>query len=233
MQILKKKRERYYKYFSEVNRLEEKITSLKEENLQKKEKSELYKYLLKELENLNFAVDEETNLHKQLNLLSNAKDIIQCCSELENSLIERDNSIYDELKILFTRIQNYEKDDKRIKDTSLSLEQALFNISDATAGARDIQNNIYVDEVALAKVDKRLSELSIIKEKYKMDLSSLELYKNRIKEYLSFTKNQSLDIVKLEKMKSSAFDKMVKLADSLSTKSVYLQKRQFGEGELY
>ncbi|MCL2063722.1 MAG: DNA repair protein RecN [Candidatus Cloacimonetes bacterium] len=176
-----------------------KLKKYQDDNQKNKEKIMLYQYQIDELENANLKENEEAELDKEYNLLSNAKDILNLFYEMKAEFFEAEKTIYDIFGFYKNRFVNYVNDSKLIKDNVENLSVCITALEDIMSSLRFLDDEIPTDPKRLEEVESRLKTLYDLKTKYKKDIVQMNEYLNEMK---SFIGSYEQDIETEEKFKA-------------------------------
>ncbi|MCK4957666.1 MAG: hypothetical protein KAS49_08515, partial [Candidatus Cloacimonetes bacterium] len=168
--------------------------------------------------------NEDEKLQSELNLLTHAEDIINCATELEQDVYEKEHSIYDAINLFIFRLSEFEKDNEHIAKGLSLLRDSAANLEEAVEEIRDLQGIIEFDTVRMESVQNRLNELNNLKMKYKMNISEIMKYSDKIElELKSFSSNKE-NIGKLQQLLDEDLNKLNILAEKLSRKRISAAK---------
>lgn len=177
---LTKQRTDFTKKFADYKNKQSELRLLKKQESEQKEKIQLYKFQLEELEEKECKPGEDENLRNELNLLTHSEEILKTTNELEYEIYESENSVYDVIRKHSSSLSRFENDNKKIKQATEFLQAALSLLDDSVSAVRDVQNIVEVDDRRLEEVERRFDEINKLKLKYKMNLLELSEYKNKI-----------------------------------------------------
>ena len=164
--------------YNHLIKLRKKLLELQEEIQRQKEREELLKAQLEDLNSLDLENINEEELETQVQQLQEAEKILQLVSELELSLYENDNSPY---YLLVKARKELEKFSELFTDINDAVEN-LYNIENL------LQESLHNLDKVRSKIDLDPEKIQIIQETYD------EL--NRLK--LKFRKNSLQDLIELK-----------------------------------
>ncbi len=157
-------------------------------------------------------------LQAELNLLTNAEEILNTSSNLEQEIYEKENSVYDTIISYISQLTKFKNDNKKIEETVNYLQDASTNLDNSITSIREVQNIIEVDSARLEYVQSRLSELNNLSLKYKRNLTEILEYKVNIEQQINLYSSKKEEIAQLNTTIDSDLIDLYKLAKSLSEK---------------
>jgi len=184
-------RNKFNLLFNNMLDQQKKLTELLELEKSSEERIKLYEFQLQEIKALQLKPEEDIVLQKELNLLLNSQDIINNSIDLEQTVYENENSIYDIINGFLARFREYAADNDHLKSAVELLENSLMNIDEAVGEIRKLLDHISVDEERQIVLEQRLNEINSARQKYKMDIEDLLIYADKIKyEISNFSSNK-------------------------------------------
>ncbi|HEX3072945.1 MAG TPA: DNA repair protein RecN [Ignavibacteriales bacterium] len=183
---------------SKLNHLVSELKSLREKESIIKEKQELYKYQIAEIDKIAPEEREEEHLKNELNILENSEKLIELANSAYQKLYESDSSIYGALGEVKDEIQQLNNIDKSLTECSEEMASALALINDITSYLRSYKDKIEFDPERLEEIRERLGAFSILKKKYGGSITSVLEYRKRIGEEFNLAENFSEKISGLE-----------------------------------
>ena len=178
-------REDYLNHFNQWNDYKRKLKKYQDDIKKNKEKILLYQYQIDELEATNLKENEEEELDKEQNLLTNAKEILNLFYELKADFFDSDRTVYDILGYYKNRLQNFSNNSKLIKETVENLNSALTIIDEISTSLRYVDDEISTDENRLNEVEARLKIIYDIKTKYRKSIPEINEYLKEMKDFIA------------------------------------------------
>jgi len=212
------KREQFTSKYKEVENKIKNLKRLKTLESDIAEKIKLYQYQIEEIEKISPVINEDIKLQAELNLLTNAEEIINISSNLEQEIYEKENSVYDTIISYISQLSKFKNDNKKIEETVNFLQDASTNLDNSITSIREVQNIIEVDSSRLEYVQNRLSELNNLSLKYKRNLTEILEYKVSIEQQINSYSSKKEEIAQLNAVIDSNLIDLYKLAKSLSEK---------------
>ncbi len=210
-------RENYNNELKNLKELDETIASMQAEELERREKLDLYKYQINELESFGLREGEDSELESEIELLSHAEDIIRYSRELYSELYEVDNSIYDRLQTISGGLNGFRSDNAQLVNLQKTLNEALIVLEELATASGEVPESIDNDPGKLEEISLRLNSINELKSKYK--LNSIELiidYYNSILAEVNHGEDSNKQIEVLCEQRKSQIAKVIKLGDKLT-----------------
>lgn len=192
------------------------IVSLRNNEKQLKEKLELNKFQLKEIDEVSPEKDEDVKLGKELNIVENSEKLYEYSSQVYSAVYDDENCAYDLLISIQNTINSIVKIDDEVKSKSEEINSALELIKDVGDFIRDYKDKIEIDPDAIEEIRSRVGAIQLLKKKYGGSLDRVLSFKEKIEEELSLAENFSEKINELEKKATSEREKVKSFALALS-----------------
>jgi len=208
-------------FTSQYNKTDSKIKKLKK--LQRAEselaeKIKLYQYQTEEIEKIKPVIGEDLKLQAELNLLTNAEDILNISSKLEQEIYEKENSVYDTISLYISQLKKFKDDNKNIEEAVSHLQDASANLDNTISNIREVQNIIEVDSSRLEYIQARLSEINTLSVKYKRNIKKILEYRINIQDQINSYSSNKEEIAELNNEIANDLILLNKLAEELSDK---------------
>ena len=188
----------YQKSYNDMVRLRKELRELRQKERELKDKMELYRFQVKELEDADLDPDEEEELQAEMNLLDNAEELDQKAA----AILELGNG--DEVNIMdmLNTVKLHLEDISRIEP---EFETYLDEVSTARISIREMlqfteryRGQIEFSPQRLEELRQRQSELNRLKKKYSRSISELVEYLDEIRNELNMAENFEVEIEKLQ-----------------------------------
>ena len=127
---------------------------------------EVDQFQLAELDAANLQAGEEERVGEELQLLSQAGDLIQALTALSQRLQTDELALPGELGILARHLERFAALDPQLARLQERLEAAKVELDDLAFEAQRYQGTVRLDAERLSEVEERLAELETIKRKY-------------------------------------------------------------------
>lgn len=170
--------------YSDWQVLKKKLDELKTINNEKREREELLRFQLDELEKSGLKVGEDLSLQDEKRILGNAKKLDEYAGEAHDILYTREGSVLEKLDSVVVNIKEIRKIDPGLKISEEELESAFFNLEEIAFVLRDYVKGITFDPAKLEEIDDRLEYLGKLKRKYGEKVENILKRKEEIGEEL-------------------------------------------------
>jgi len=191
--------EAYRKEYRTLSGLKQQLSDLKKREAELKEKTELYRFQLKELQEAELQPEEENEIKSEMNLLDNAEDLDQKAAAITEIGNNEEAGLID----LLNRVKIHLEDMARIEpDFESYLEEvttARISLQETIQFTERYRDRIEFNPQRLEQLRKRQSDLNRLQKKYQRDIPGLIRYMNEIRTELNIAENFDLEIENLER----------------------------------
>lgn len=209
----------FQKSFQELKNFLQQLKEIQEADEHNKQMIELYRFQLDEINAANLIIGEDTELEQEFELLSHSEEILTLSEASHHSIYEQENSLYDSLSQLLTRMSKFSTMSAGIKQICAKLETSLESIQDLSMQLRTLKEQIASDPEKLNVVKLRLDLINNLKVKYKQNsLKEILAYRDTINQAVLSQDNRAEDIQALQKQIDSRFQALIAKADTLTDK---------------
>ena len=215
---LEKERDDFGQSYQKVKQQISELKKLREHEANQREKMELYKYQINEIEEFQLQADEDDKLQHELNFLNHAEEIITISESIEQEFYEQDNSVYDLINNYIFKLVNYQQDNQQVAKAVSLLQDSAANLEEAIEEMRAIQDFVDLDKDRLKQVEERLDAINLLKMKYQMNVNDILNYGEKIKEDLASFSSYSDKISDLAQKQQKDLLSLQKQAQKLSAK---------------
>jgi DNA repair protein RecN (Recombination protein N) len=171
------------------------------ENLRRnrEERTELIKFQLQEIEDINPRAGEDVMLADEKKVLVNIQKLTDCAARAYDLLYGETNSITEKIKEVQSRIKEIRKIDAGLPLSDSDIDGSFIALEEAALGLRNYGKNLFFDPERLAAIDERSEMLNRLKRKYG---GALELVLSRRREMEDELQRVFSVEAELEKLKS-------------------------------
>lgn len=205
--------------------LQKQLKNLKKRERELQEKTELYRFQVKELEGAELDPSEEDEIEAEMNLLDNAEELDQKAA----SIVEMGEGEEINVMELLNRMKLHLEDMARIEpefQTYLDeLSTARISIRETVSFTERYRSGIEFNPRRLEELRSRQSEMNRLQKKYGRTVPELVKYLNEIRKELSLADNFDVEIEKIEKQIAGQAKDLAKAARELHDKRVELGER--------
>lgn len=174
------------------------INALKKNEKNLKEKLELNKFQLKEINAVLPEKDEDNKLEKELNILENSEKLFEDSSQIFTAIYENESCAYDLLVNIKNKIEAISRIDETVKQKTEEINSALELVRDVGDFMRDYKDKIEIDPSTTDELRERAGAIHLLKKKYGGTLDNVLLFKEKIEDELSLAENFSDKISNLQ-----------------------------------
>ncbi len=172
--------EDYNDLYNCVKRKARELREVKDRVKKEQDLLDLYSFQKEEIDNANLTADEDIELNKEFNFLSNAEEILNMATQYEQELLESDNSVIDKINYHLSELEKFQEDSEQIKKATEFLREARENISDSLSEMRDIHSIVDLDQSRLTDVETRLDYLNLLQSKYRKSINEIIEYGKKV-----------------------------------------------------
>ena len=159
--------------YSEYKAIEKKLKNLKENLENNAHEIEFLSFQLKELDDASVKQGEEDELKQEIDILSNVQELKEGTYSSYWALYGDNQSIIEALSKIKYEIQNLSELDKSLEEAKNSLYDAFENLKDTANFLQSYSSNLDVNPAKLDELNERLSLIQKLKRKYGDDLDSV------------------------------------------------------------
>jgi len=171
-----------------------------------KDKFELYRYQLNELESIELDENKELAINNEYKVCINSKKILEILDSYSKNNEYSEKNSGHMIEEISKSLSKYAKIDNDISQITSRLDEILLELKDIDSDIYSLQKKYYFDLDRLNSLESKITEYEAIKRKYGGTIKATIDYKNKIKEELnnmpSFSeksKKLSNDLKKKEK----------------------------------
>ena len=195
----------------EIGVLESEITGIKE-------RQELTRFQMDEIESAQILPEEDVLLAGEKNRLEKAEELLETVSGVYNRLYEMEDSIISSLFECAKRMEKAAGIDERLEEISDAISQSRIKLEDHALSLREMQGGYEMDPKRLETVQERLELLTRLKRKYGPSLADVLAFRERLSSTIEDLDEKRNRLVDLEKHLSSLEKEMFVIALELSAK---------------
>ena len=214
----------YKKKFAEYKNTEKKLSELIEVEKKSRLDEDYFNFQLNELIEANIVSNEQEELEKNIDILSNAENIQQA-SGTANRLIDADeSSIVDQLRNILSVLSPASKHHTQIAELVKRIDSTIIELKDISAELSVISESTQSNPEELVKLETRLQllfslqkkhrvntneELLLLKEKLQADVNALGSLQKEIEQQQIELNKQKNELIKLSKSLSDKRNKAI------------------------
>ncbi len=188
----------YQVEYRNMAELQKELRSLKKREHELQEKTELYRFQVKELEDAQLDELDLEELESEMNLLDNAEVLDQKAGAISEMGDADDANIIQLLNFLKLNLEDLTHIEPEFENYLREINAARVSVNEAIAFAERYRNSIEFNPKRLEELRQRQAELNRLQKKYQRDLPELISYLHEIQQELSIADNFDLEIEHLQ-----------------------------------
>ena len=209
-------RAEYLLAYSRYMQIREQIEKLENLRRSREEKTEMFKFLLKEISDINPQPAEDTHLADEKKVLVNAQKLMDYANRAYDLLYGEKDSAVVKLKEVQNQVKEIRNIDEGLKLAETEIESSFITLQEAALTLRDYGKSLFFDPERLAMIDERLEMLGRLKRKHGGSLESVLHKKLEIEEALQQVFSVEEELEELSRQETSAKSDLRQKALNLS-----------------
>lgn len=189
----------YSEEYRKMEALKNELRNLKKREAVLREKTELYHFQIKEIEEARLVIDEEEELLAEMNLLDNAEELDQKASAIANIDSSYDVGLMEMLNNIKLNLEDIARIEPDFEMYLQEVTTARISLQETIQFAERYRNSIEFNPQRLEELRKRQSELNRLQKKYQKNIGELISYYKEIKAELNAAENMDLETEQLHK----------------------------------
>ncbi len=199
-----------------IMQIRNKIEKLENLRRSREEKADLFKFQLKEIQDINPQPAEDTRLVDEKKVLVNAQKLMDYANHAYDLLYGDKDSAVVKLKEVQNQVKEIKNIDANLKLAHTDIEGSFITLQEAALVLRDYSKNLFFDPERLSAIDERLEMLNRLKRKHGGSLESVLNKKQEIEEELRQVFSVEEELENLGKDETAAKDNLRQKALDLS-----------------
>jgi DNA repair protein RecN (Recombination protein N) len=193
----------YVQIYNQYQHIRTQIEELKNLRSSREEKTDLFRFQLKEIQDVNPQPAEDTALVDEKKVLVNFQKLSGWANLAYDLLYGEKDSAIVKLKEVQNQVKEIKKIDANLKLADTDIEDSFITLQEAALTLRDYSKNLFFDSERLAAIDERLELLNRLKRKYGGSLEGVLRRKQEIAEDLKgvFSVEEGLETLGREEEK--------------------------------
>ncbi|MEX1010675.1 MAG: DNA repair protein RecN [Balneolaceae bacterium] len=212
------------KSWHEISITRKNLRDLRNRERELKEKMELWKFQVNELEQAGLDPVEEKELEEEMTLLDNAEELDRKAGEITELGSGEKGNLIDLLNQVKLHLEDLARIEKEFENYLDEVSAARISVREAVQFAERYRSRIEFNPQRLEQLRQRQSELNRLRKKYGRDIPELISWLDELRHELKLADNFDLEIEKLEKIHSGQ-------KQQLRTKAVSLHEARVKAGE--
>lgn len=206
------------KKYNELQVLKRELSSICFDEMERERKIDLMKFQIEEIESANLITDEEEELGKQRNILSNSEKIYHTLLNAYETICGEnlDTSVLDKLSNIVHSMYGIVSLDEKFLDFNNILEEAKYKLEDVAIDIRNYKDQIDFEPKILEHIEMRLDLINSLKRKYGSSIQEMLQYKATLEADLWEFENNEEEIKRIKKEIDSKSNELKNLSIELS-----------------
>jgi DNA repair protein RecN (Recombination protein N) len=209
-------RQNFQKSFTHVKSLKNNLDSIRLDASELKEKEELFRFQLQELELIDLHENIDVTLTQEYEQQVNATEILHMLSSIENDFLNNENSIISQIASNQRSLDKFASTQPNLHSISERLHSVQIEIEDIVNDASSLKGSVQFNSEKLDEISEKLSHIEMLKRKYGGSMKTVIERKNYIANSLSKMGSCNEDLSRLEKQYEIAKIQMTNDAKLLS-----------------
>ncbi|OGP68607.1 MAG: DNA repair protein RecN [Deltaproteobacteria bacterium RBG_19FT_COMBO_43_11] len=209
-------RAEYLLAYNRYMQIREQIEKLENLRRSREEKTEMFKFLLKEISDINPQSAEDTHLADEKKVLVNAQKLMDYANRAYDLLYGEKDSAVVKLKEVQNQVKEIRNIDEGLKLAETEIESSFITLQEAALTLRDYGKSLFFDPERLAMIDERLEMLGRLKRKHGGSLESVLHKKLEIEEALQQVFSVEEELEELSRQETGAKSDLRQKALNLS-----------------
>ena len=196
------------KIYLELIELSTKLEQVQRSAKDKKDRLDLLKFQLNEINMVDPSKDEDDQIHHSYKKLSHIEEILKILQNLKGHLVDNDSSLIDQIVTLQQELNKIEKYDSSFNQISNLIKESILNLQEAGSQISSELMNLEFDPEELNSLEERINAIESLKRKYGGSIEAvLEKQSNIIKEISSINdpQNSEKELLSMIKEKEIIF----------------------------
>jgi DNA repair protein RecN (Recombination protein N) len=206
----------YEEVYNQYQQLKAKMAKLEELRRSREEKTQLIKFQLKEIVDINPQAAEDVTLADEKKVLANAQKLTDYANRAYDLLYGEQNSVCEKLKDVRNQVKEIKIIDANLKLAESDIEGNFIALQEAALALRDYGKNLFYDPARLLAIDERLEMIGTLKRKHGGSLESVLVKKLEMEEELRRVFSVEEELEKLIKEEAAIKASLLQKALDLS-----------------
>lgn len=211
--------EQYKQSYKQYKQTEKLLAELIEREAKAKTDEDYLQFILNELNEVNPIPNEQEELEKQLEVLSNAETIQQSAGVAFGALNADEQGVIEVLREIKANLNNGSKHHSGLQELVKRIDSSMIELKDIAAELENIAEQTQANPNELERIDARLQLLFNLQKKHRVaNNTELIAFKNEVEEKLNNIGSLSDEIINTQKTLNDLKQHISKQAKQLSDK---------------
>lgn len=214
--------------YAELLKTENQYQTLQNHLEQLKKEEELLHFQLSEIRSANLKQEEETELEKEYNILSNAQRMISDLNEIYTILSGEEHSAVSNIHRSLKLVSGLQNIDTTLKQYADRLDAVLVELKDISADLASYVSRIEVDQQKLNQIEQRIELVEKLKKKYGKTIKDILGYADLIENKIATLKHADNELSELKEriyeIEKTLYNKAEALSNERKRSAIELSK---------
>ncbi len=206
----------YQALYQDWQELRKEYESLKLSEKERREKEDLLRFRIQELESANLRSGEEEELEAERARLRHSELLRRASEFAYQELYEREGAVLEKISAVIAELEKAGEYDPALKKYLDDLSQAQALVEEVGRELGEYLSSIEADPKRLEEIEERRAELKRLKRKYQMEIDELIEFLNQSKKELETLSNYESRIEEIEKELAEKKELLEKRSQQLS-----------------
>ncbi len=208
----------YSKVYGQFLEVRAQIKKFEDLRRSREEKTQLLKFQLKEIADIDPQPSEDNHLADEKKVLLNSQKLVDLAGQSYDLLYGDKDSACVKIKEVQNQVRQIKNIDASIKLADTDIEANFILLQEAALNLRDYSKKLFFDPERLAVIDERLEMLGRLKRKHGGTMESVLLQKQKIEEELKQVFSVEEELEKLGREETVIKEDLTKKALDLSAR---------------
>lgn len=204
---------KYKEYANSIKKLH----TMQEHDRSNKERYELFRFQMEEIEKADLSFMEDQQLEDELNLLNHSTELVELQENFTQSCFQADNSIFDQINNFLAKLIEIQSESIHIKNAVSQIHEVLANLESIAQELNELRSSIDLDPNRLESVNTRLDFINSLKMKYHRSIDEIKSYYKEIKSFVDTYSDRQNEIDILKKNIGIQLTNLVSASEKLSS----------------
>jgi len=182
--------ENYQQTFLLLLKTQEELKEALAQEQRGKERRELYRFQLDEIDRAGLKPGEETELREEKKVLQNIQTILSTAQRVSYGLSGDEESVLNRLKVLLKEVESLAVLDASLHDATIRWRDVVYSLEGLTFELDRYSDSLEADPTRLEIVEERLRLYVDFARKYGRDYESIMAYRKKIEQELHTIENR-------------------------------------------
>lgn len=206
-------KEKYAELYKRYNEINTELDKNYGDDKEKERRLDLLNYQLKEIENSNLKVGEDTKLQEEHNIMKNSEKLQENLEVIDQSL---NNQAIESVSNSIRALEKISSCGEVYQDKLSELKNVYYEIQELARDISGMKEDIFFDEQERNNVEARLDEIFSLKRKYGNSIEEILAYKEKLEKEISEIENLDEINNKLKQEREIVKKQMVDLCTQMN-----------------